>query len=621
MDILKKNVQVFKVEFTSEHYEVGDLLNYSDKELMVEPRFDANRTLHIAYDVTSIKHIMSILDKLNEKSILFVYYRDERYLYELLSKVDFTENKGKLVFFAGDYKDAESLNKIDSLFKSLFYSYSNINPVLMQNLDIDYIRGAKEFLKNISDIRENFVFLIGNDLNDTLCGVQNRLINLPSYVINPGFREFREKYGYIYKNKPAVIVSSGPSLDKNVHLLKAFENKALILSCDGSASTLKRFDIKPDIVGSVERAWETYNAFYKDKDFDPQIVFSGPAVVRPEIINKFIDKKMIGVFKSRDVYGDWMNSITMEDKGTLWAGASVAHYLTNLADALGCNPIILIGQDLSYSREGISHADAAEVDESIDINKATEWVTDYEGKDIPSSKIWKSFLITFEEIIRDTDKVVIDATEGGAYIKGSQIRTFKEALEQYCVEEIPLVSELLEDLDVDEKYINAAKESSYNGICKGIEIFDKLLNDIKSGRKMNRKAMSRIEKGIKTQKQLDMIYDTLDYVEKEIVQTIAHNRFMMMLFQYPVYSAIRAINVLNTDKYTLETICYNLKLHWDLLILFELYTNRMIKVLINGLKDNEGFFTEVSGYNEKLDSLVKEYEYLYKSDKYDTTPV
>ena len=67
MDILKKNVQVFKVEFTSEHYEVGDLLNYSDKELMVEPRFDANRTLYIAYDVTSIKHIMSILDKLNEK--------------------------------------------------------------------------------------------------------------------------------------------------------------------------------------------------------------------------------------------------------------------------------------------------------------------------------------------------------------------------------------------------------------------------------------------------------------------------------------------------------------------------------------------------------------------------
>lgn len=621
MDILKKNMQIFKVKFTSEHYNVGDLLNHPESELMAEPRFDGNRTLYIAYNINNIEHIKNIAGKLNEKSILFVYYRDERYLYELLSKVDFTSKEGKLAFYAGDYKDAEGLNRLDEMFKTLLYTYSNMCPILLNSLDLSYIRGAKEFFRYINDIRDNFVFLIGNDLNDTLCGVQNRLLNLHAYVANPGFNEFKEKYGSLYRDKPAVIVSSGPSLDKNVHLLKAYENKALILSCDGSASTLKRHGIKPDIVGSVERAWDTYRAFYENKEFDPRIIFSGPAVVRPEIVEMFAGKKMISVFKSRDVYGDWMNTITSEDKGTVYSGSSVAHFLLNFADALGCNPIILVGQDLAYSEEGVSHADAAEVDESIDVSKATEWVKDYEDKDIPSSRIWKSFLLTFEEIVRDTDKVIIDATEGGAHIKGSVIRGLEETLEQYCIEELPSVADLLDRINVGEAYINTARESSFEGIYKAIHIFDGLLMNIRSGKKMNKKAVMQIEKGINTQKQLDRIYDTLEFVDKEIVQNIARDRFLMMLFQYPIYSAIRSINVLNTSKYTIETICFNLKLHWDMLYIFELYANKMLKVLINGLEDNKDFFGKLPEFNEKLDNLERDYKYLYESDKYDTIPV
>lgn len=610
-------MEKYEVKFSNDDYNIGNFLSLSDEEFLCEPNYKANRTLFLAYELTSIEQILRLASNLNEKSMVLLYYKDERYLYELLSKVDFTAEDYKIMFFAGDYKDTNKVNELDNLLGKLIYSFSNIQPMVKKSENIDYIRGAKEFLKFIGDFRDNYTFLLGNDLNDTLCGLRNRLLNIPAYVKNPGFKGFVEKYGSIYRNKPAIIVASGPSLDKNVHHLKEFQGKALILSCDGSLSTLESHGIKPDIVGSVERAYRTYEAFYKDRNVDPEIVFSAPAVVRPEIVEKFADKYMISVFKDKDVYGKWINEITLSNKGTIWSGSSVAHFLMSFADGLGCSPIILIGQDLSYSLEGISHAGDTEIREQVDVSKITEWVKDYNGNDIPSTFIWKRFLQTFEEMVRNTDKTVIDATEGGALIKGTLIKGLRETLEEYCKEELPSFYKLVSNMAVPEDYIKAARESTFTSIVNAIGVFDELLSKVRKGIKENKKSIDIAIKGIKTQKQLDGIYDTLDFVDEKIVKVIAVDSFFMMLFQHPIYSAIRSINNLNTDKYTLDALHYNLALHRDMLQIFELYINKMLKVLINGLSDIGYFLGELPDYEDKLKKLKEEYKYLFKSKDYD----
>lgn len=617
MSILEKNIEKYNVTFSCSGYKVGDLLSSMNEEFLTEPNFNVNRTLFLAYELTNIKQILKLVNGLNEKSMAMFYYKDERYLYELLSKVDFTSEDYKIIFFAGDYKDPNKVDELDALLRNIIYSFSNIQPIIKKSESIDYIRGAKEFLRFIGDYRDNFVFLLGNDLNDTLYGLRNRILNLPEYIKNPGFKEFAEKFGHLYKNKPAVVVSSGPSLDKNVHHLKKFRNKALILSCDGSLSTLERHGIIPDIIGSVERIYKTYEVFYKEREIDPGIIFSGPAVVRPEIIGKFSDKNMLSVFKDKDIYGRWMNEITLDNKGIIWSGSSVAHFLTNFADALGCNPIILIGQDLSYSQKGISHAGDTEVKESVDISKVTEWVKDYGGNDIPSTYVWKMFLQTFEDIARISDKTIIDATEGGALIKGTEIKDLEETLEGYCKSELPVLKKLVDSMDVEEDYINAARESAYVNIVNAVDIFGELLEKVKKGTDKNKQSITVVSKGIKTQKQLDDIYDALDYVDEEIVKNVAKDAFLMMLFQYPIYSATRSINTLNTDKYTMETIKYNLLLHRDMLRIFELYNNKMLKVLLEGLRDNRCFFGAISDYDIKVSKLMDKYKYLFKSGDYD----
>lgn len=617
MSYLERNTEKFNVKLSIDNHTIIDLFNDADEKLIYQPNLDANRTLFLVYELTSTKEILSLIKGLNEKSKAFFYYRDERYLHELLSKIDFTEYEDKLIFFAGNYKDSTKINELDQILSAVLFTYSNIQPIIRESLDIDYIRSAREFLEFVGNFRENFNFRLGNDLNDTLYGLRNRLMNLSRYVVNPGLKEFVESYGHIYRDKPAVIVASGPSLDKNVHRLKNYEDKILILSCDGSVSTLKKHGITPDIMGSVERIYKTYEAFYKDKDLDENIVFTAPALVRPEMVKMFDGKKILSVFKDREAYGMWMNQITLNKKGTVYSGISVAHFLMNLADALGCNPIILVGQDLAYSLEGISHAGDAEVKETVDVCKVTEWVKDYNGNYIPSTTVWKNFLLTLEELVRHTDKTIIDATEGGALIQGTEIKTLKETLDKYCKNSLPSFRELLYQLPTDECYIEEAKRSSYKGINDTLKLFSDLLEKIDRAIKDNKKCIDTIQKGVKTQKQLDKIYDCLDYVDDEIVKHIAGNIMLMMLFQYPIFSTARLINSLATDQYTLETIEFNLLLHQELLRIFDLYIKKMLKVLITGFEDNKDFFMEIAEYEIVLKSLKNKYDYLYKNSDYD----
>lgn len=617
MSILDKNIEKFKVNLSTLDHTIVNLLNDNDEKLINEPNFESNRTLFLVYELKSTKEIMRLINGLNEKSIAFIYYRDERYLYELLSKIDFSEKDEKVIFFAGDYKEKTKIEELDQLLSTILYSYSNIQPIIKESLDLDYIRSAKEFLEFVRNYRDNYNFLLGNDLNDTLYGVRNRLKNLSRYAVNPGLKEFVEKYGHVYKNKPAVVVASGPSLDKNVHHLKKYEDKALILSCDGSVSTLKRYGITPDIMGSVERVYRTYEVFYKDKDIDENIVFTAPALVRPEMVQKFDGKKILSVFKDREVYGKWMNELTLNKKGTIYSGTSVAHFMLNLADALGCNPIILIGQDLAYSLEGVSHAGDTEIKETIDISKVTEWVKDYNGNYIPSTSVWKKFLLTFEDLIRNMDKTVIDATEGGALIKGTEIKPLLSVLEEYCIESLPSFKELLDQISIESDYIEAAKQNSYNGINEAIVLFADFLEHVSTAIVDNKKCLDRMEKGIKTQKQLDKIYDCLEFVDNELVKYIAVTPMFGILFQYPIYSAARQINTLQTDKFTLESLYFNLDLHRELLDIFEKNLKKMIKVLITGLEDNKDFFQGIDGYSSAVQELKSSHNYLFKNSDFD----
>jgi hypothetical protein len=619
-NFFKKNIDFFGLTGLQEKWGTDRFVLESDNYVgeIDEP---SNRVLYIGIEMTSLSDINEKLANLNEKSMLFLFYRDPEYLSELLTRIDFTSYEEKVLFFAGDIASPETIIHLNQSIVHVMFSYTILKPIVKEIEDVEYIRLATDVIKHFREYRDNYEFMVGNNISDTLYGLKNRLANMPNYVKNIGYSELTKVATEHYKGKPAILVASGPSLDKNVHLLKDYQDKALILACDGSLSTLFKHGIIPHVVGSVERISKTYEAFYshrKEELLNMDIIFSGPAVVRPEIVDIFKDQKMISAFKAHEGYGIWMDQITMNKKGRVWSGTSVAHFLYSFAEGLGCDPIILVGQDLAYSTSGLSHAGDVEIIENVELKNVETWVEGYDGKDIPSTSVWKMFLLTLEEIVRNSPSNAIDATEGGALIKGTEIMPLKEALESYCKETLPRVSEFTKAYECDFEYLDKVKGYSLSKIEAFTRLGEKLLKKIEKGIELNKKASQRVAKGIDRQEQLDKIYDAMEYVDNEIVKYIATEPLLMMLFQYPIFAASRYINALQSDTYTLETIKLNLELHAGMLEVMELYSKKFVYLIYEALNDLSDYYGDQPSYDKFMQKYYKKHAEILDDRNYKT---
>jgi len=123
------------------------------------------------------------------------------------------------------------------------------------------------------------------------------------------------------------------------------------------------------------------------------------------------------------------------DKGILPIGPSSANMGFTIAEALGCNPIILVGQDLAYAPDGRTHAaDNAlgEKQEGILPDKSeTLWVKGNYEERIMTTPVWQMFLKNYENIIKNYSGTCINATEGGAFIPGTEIMDLAEVKEKF----------------------------------------------------------------------------------------------------------------------------------------------------------------------------------------------
>ena len=312
-------------------------------------------------------------------------------------------------------------------------------------LEEKFTQIRKSIEKSISWCRANLTTNIVK--GDTF--QRNILTNLPQMVDNPGVKNLFDKF----RNKPVICVAAGPSLDKNIHLLKEAKNKAIIICVDAALRTMLQHKIKPDIVISIDYSRGCRNLFDGVMDQTGDLLLAADPEVYPAVLSDFKGKKfIINLNKSLT---RWLSRF-VGDKGTLDKGASVAHAAFSLARAVGGDPIILTGQDLSYPG-GVTHVDGAIprariatgtdkktgkkylLEETKDgKRKASDliMVEDIYGKEVPTRGDMYAYLIYFERMISMTSVKCIDATEGGARIKGAEVMSLREVIDNYCQERI-----------------------------------------------------------------------------------------------------------------------------------------------------------------------------------------
>ncbi|MEN6460754.1 MAG: 6-hydroxymethylpterin diphosphokinase MptE-like protein [Syntrophomonas sp.] len=316
-----------------------------------------------------------------------------------------------------DYLAKESRFMLLKTMKPVYYTSS-------LRLHKDYYIKTLQIFR---DAAKHQVLNYGNDPYDSLIGVENMLVNLGEIVTNPGINLLYNQF----QCHPAIIVATGPSLNKNKFLLKGLEDKALIIAADASLKILVDMGVKPHLVTSLERIMPTVKllqGFTSDQVKD--VFLAACPVVRPEMYQVYSGPRII-VYRNFDHFR-WINI----DKGILDIKLSAGNMAFKVAEALGCDPIILIGQDLAFSRDGQTHASGTTFGEKQEdvYNEQSLEVMGNDGNPIQTTETWYSFLKSYELDLAGYGGTCVNCTEGGAYITGTQVMPFRTAIDKYIRE-------------------------------------------------------------------------------------------------------------------------------------------------------------------------------------------
>ena len=235
-----------------------------------------------------------------------------------------------------------------------------------------------------------------------------------------------ELIGKIPEGIPAIIVAAGPSLDKNMALLRKAQGKSLIIATDTALRVLEKNGMPYDCIITVDPA-KPASYFTSCPGCKEKPLF---CVTQGEkgILKFHTGRKIWG---SGALYLEWLYLLFGMYFPETDLGGSVATSATLTAFQLGIKDIILIGQDLAY---GETHTHAGGVNSHIrNEGQYVQMVDGIDGREVKTRGDWIIYRDWYEEFIKKHgDLNLIDATEGGALIHGSTVMTFEEAIETYC---------------------------------------------------------------------------------------------------------------------------------------------------------------------------------------------
>ncbi|EKN7515242.1 motility associated factor glycosyltransferase family protein, partial [Campylobacter coli] len=365
----------------------------------------------------------------------------------------------------------------------------------------------------------------GNDSTDTLQGIEQFVYNLPQMITHPSYKELLSKRKGI--SDTAIIVSTGPSLTKQLPLLKKYASKATIFCADSSYPILAKHGIKPDYVCMLERTEITAEFFNHDfGEFDKDIVFICAGVVHPKAI-EYLKGRNLVITQKVLAFPYYIN---LKDFSYAAVEFSVAHMSYFLSVLLNHKNIIFIGQDLAYAENGNSHPDDYQNSANYESQMYKHILTEAYGgkKEIKTHEVWIFFKQILEAMIIKYHITTYNCTEGGARIEGTIEKPFLWACENLLDKDLNKPFEKLEPLSLNKQneFLLKAYYKVYQSIkhCrdfsnKFIKSYDKIKNSFMSlqNSQENETLIKEIIKDIdKIKTQIDELYNT----QKDLMQIL-----------------------------------------------------------------------------------------------------
>lgn len=420
-------------------------INLNGKDWYFNSRYSAEKAAKVWTEGNEVQNYEAVivvfgfsngiyLKKLIEKypdNIIIAYEPSMALMQLVLKEIDLADCllHEKLFLAVGESGKRLFTEYVQTLIKYTKYKLVDwfVIPNYRKLFELDYLKVQHIYMiwmRQITLDRNTFI-LLQDEFAD------NYLANMYEFFNNYTIDGLYDCFKKIDKEKrPAIVVSAGPSLDKNINELKKAKDKAFIIVVDTALKAVLRAGIVPDLTITID-------------PHKPLILFEDERIRKlPMIFCIMSNKQVMDSQKGKKIFfGDSESYIqaifNKYDKklSALETGGSVACNAFSTAVFLGFKNIILVGQDLAYpnGKEHTKDAYDNEAENKLKDGKRYFEVEDIYGGKVLTEENMDAYRLWFEtQIVRYPHLHVIDATEGGAKIRGTEVLTLNETIEREC---------------------------------------------------------------------------------------------------------------------------------------------------------------------------------------------
>lgn len=382
-----------------------------DSKIFAEEEYDESVDSYLVYGLGLGYHISQLEDLIKENKPNYHIYVIEcnPEIYKLATeKVNLSgiTNNKNITFILMEnnemyYNKLSKILKIEGLKISIHIPSLNIIPE--EFIELKYL--LEEF-----KVKKDTIDTYSDKLDD------NFKMNIDNYDENVEvlFNKFR--------SIPLYLIAAGPSLDKNIHELAKVKDKGIILSVGRAVRSLLAADIIPDYIVITDPSDLLYDMQLKGLDIDVPII--AMSTCNKNVMLNYKGKKYIALQKGfipAEVYAEENNNSLIR------TGGSVATTGLDIAIRMGCNPIVFVGQDLAFS-ENQTHSKDTFSEKIVESNSLRD-VEDVYGNTIKTSKNLYIYLRWIQNRIAEEGHIgFIDATEGGARIRGTKVMKLQDII-------------------------------------------------------------------------------------------------------------------------------------------------------------------------------------------------
>ena len=453
-------VELLESPISTDHIQVVQAESGASR-LLVQTSSGETRAVHNAIDPEQAAHHAAQKVRIEEDGLLVLLGMGLGYLPKILSQQ--LEDKANLIVYEADpgiFKTAVSVLDLTSFLTSPrikvlvgpdanlaqaclnFFMFHGIGPV-------QALRYEPAFRLNPTLYESKFEKELTQFTNSTVMNIvtleafgasfsRSMLEGVPHILFAHGVNQLKGRFAGL----PAILVAAGPSLQKNVHHLHEAKGRSVIIAADTVLGYLLARRVKPDFVMSVDTQEMTFSK-YEGVDIPDDVALVYNPACNDNIVKhfpgpKFVTETFLPVFQ-------WLMHCWPPKGSIEGENQCQMHMGFNLAQWMGCDPIIIVGQDLCYTDNRMHVKGGSYLTEDLEKAHVAVGVMTHNifGEQVRTYTTFLNYKATFELKIQNFSGAVYQATEGGLRLEGAEVCRLEEAIAEFCTEKEERVSSVL----------------------------------------------------------------------------------------------------------------------------------------------------------------------------------